>query len=92
MNGSGSYQKFELGVGAQKNEENVIKETFPKLDQVEKSQDYGAFFLAHEYVGITGSHPSSHGGAKDLVYMRVHEFEGAMFEDQIEYHTHYIGQ
>ena len=32
MNGSGSYQKFELGVGAQKNEENVIKETFPKVD------------------------------------------------------------
>ena len=23
--------------------------------------------------------------------MRVHEFEGAMFEDEIEYYVHYMG-
>ena len=50
------------------------------------------FFLAHEYVGIRGSHPSSHGGAKDLVYMCVREFAGAMFEDEIEYDAHYMGR
>ena len=25
------------------------------------------------------------------MYMRVHEFEGAMFEDEIEYYAHYMG-
>ena len=38
------------------------------------------------------THPSSHGGAKDLVYMSVREFEGAMFEDEIEQNAHYIGR
>ena len=77
-------QGFELGVGAQENEENVINETFQNVDQVEESQDYGAFLLTHEQAGIVETHPSSHGGAKDLVYMSVREFEGAMFEDEIE--------
>ena len=36
-------------------------------------------------------HSSSPGDAKDLVFMRVHEFEGAMFEDEIEYNAHYMG-
>ena len=39
-----------------------------------------------------GSHPGSHGRTKGLVYMVVHEFEGAMFEDEIEYDGHYMGQ
>ena len=86
------HQGVELRVGALENEENVINETFPKLDQVEESQDYGAFFLVHEQIGIGGSHPGSHGGTKDLVHMRVHEFEGAMFEDEIEYYTNYMRQ
>ena len=38
-----------------------------------------------------GSHPGSHEGTKDLVYTRVHEFEGAMFEDEIEYYAQYMG-
>ena len=37
-------------------------------------------------------YPSSHGGEKDLVHMHVHEFEGAMFEDEIEYDVHYMGR
>ena len=37
-------------------------------------------------------YPSSHGGEKDLVYIHVHEFEGAMFEDEIEYDVHYMGR
>ena len=41
--------------------------------------------------GGRGSHPGSHGGTQDLMYMRVHEFEGAMFEDEIEYYAHYMG-
>ena len=73
-----------LGVTAQENEENVINETFLKIDQVEESWVYGAFFLAHEQIGIGGIHPGSQRGAKDLVYMRGPEFEGAMFEDEIE--------
>ena len=48
------HQGVELGVGAQENEENVINKTFPKVDQVEESQDYGAFFLSHEQIGIGG--------------------------------------
>ena len=84
------HQGVKLGVGAQENED-VINKTFPKVDQVEESQDYGAFFLSHEQIGIGGRHPSSHGGTLDLVYMRVHEFEGAMFEDEIEYYAHYMG-
>ena len=28
-------QGFELGVGAQENEENVINEAFPKIDEME---------------------------------------------------------
>ena len=75
------HQGFELRV---ENEEIVINETFPKVDQVEEIQDYGTFLLAYEQVGIGGSHPSSHGDATDLVYMHVHEFESAMFEDEIE--------
>ena len=39
-----------------------------------------------------GSHSSSNEGATDLVYMRVHEFEGAMLEDEIEYDAHYMGR
>ena len=39
-----------------------------------------------------GSHPGSHEGTKDLVYTRVHEFEGAIFEDEIPYDTHYMGR
>ena len=38
-----------------------------------------------------GSHPNSHGGTQDLVYMHVHEFEDAMFEDEIECYAHYMG-
>ena len=86
------HQGFVLGKGAQENKENVINETFPKEDQVEASQDYCAFLLADEQIGIVGSHPSCHGGAKDLVYMRAHEFEGAMFGDEVEYDAHYMGQ
>ena len=86
------HQGVELGVGAQKNEENVINETFPKVNQIEESQDSGAFLLAHEQIGIGWSHPGSHGRTKDLVYMRVREFEGAMFEDEIEYDAHYMGR
>ena len=62
--------------------------TFTKADQVEESQDYVAFFLFHEQIGIGGSHPGSNGGTKDLLYIRVHEFEDAMFEDEIEYYAH----
>ena len=36
-------------------------------------------------IDIRGIHPSYHRGAKDLVYMHVHESEGAVFEDKIEY-------
>ena len=79
------YQGVKLGVEAHENEEDLINKTFPKVDQVKESQDYGAFFLSHEQIGIGGRHPSSHGGTLDLVYMRVHEFEGAMFEDEIGY-------
>ena len=39
-----------------------------------------------------GSHPGSHGCTKGLVYMVVYEFEGAIFEDEIEYDRHYMGQ
>ena len=39
-----------------------------------------------------GSLSSSHIDVKDLVYMRVHEFEGAMFEDEIECDAHYMGE
>ena len=42
------HQGVELGMGTQENEENVINETFPKVDQVKESQDNGAFVLAHE--------------------------------------------
>ena len=35
-------------MGAQKIEENVINETFPKVDSVEEIYDYGAFLFAHE--------------------------------------------
>ena len=42
-----SYQGFELGVGAQENEENVINKTLPKIDQVEECLEYGVFLLAH---------------------------------------------
>ena len=84
------HQGVKLGVGAQENEEDVINKAFPKVDQVEESQDYGAFFLFHEQIGIGGSHPSSHGGTQDLVYMRVHEFEGAIVDDEIKYYTHYM--
>ena len=38
-----------------------------------------------------GGHSSSREGTQDLVYMRVHKFEGAMFEDEIEYYAHYMG-
>ena len=65
---------------------------FPKVDQVQESQDYGAFFLASEQTGIGGSHPGSLGGTTDLAYMRVHEFEDAMFEDEIAYYAHYMGR
>ena len=85
------YQGFKLGMGAQKIEENVINETFPKVDQVEEIYDYGAFLLAHAQIDIRGSYASSHGGAIDLVHMRVHEFEGAMFQDEVEYDKHYMG-
>ena len=27
----------------------------------------------------------------DFVYIRVHEFEGAVFEDEIKYDVHYMG-
>ena len=85
------HQGVELGVGAQENEENIINETLPKVDQMEESQDYGVFFLAHERLA-QGGHPGSHGCTKGLVYMVVHEFEDAMFEDEIEYDGHYMGQ
>ena len=39
-----------------------------------------------------GSHPGFHEGTKDLVYTRVHEFEGAIFEDEIAYDKHYMGR
>ena len=42
------HQGVELGMGTQENEENVVNETFPKVDQVKESQDNGAFILAHE--------------------------------------------
>ena len=37
-----------------------------------------------------GSHPSFHGDTQDLMYMRVHEFEVAMLESEIEYYAHYM--
>ena len=86
------HQGVQLGVGAQENEENVINETFSKVDQVDKCWDFGAFFLAHEQIGIGGSHPGCHGGNQELVYIHVHEFEGAMFEDEIEYYGQYMGR
>ena len=73
------HQGVKLGVGTEENEEDVINKTFLKVDQVEESQDYDAFFFSHEQTDIGGSHPSSHGGTQDLVYVRVHEFEEAMF-------------
>ena len=82
-------QGVKLGVRAQENEQDVINKTFPKVDQVEESQDYGAFFFSHEQIGIGGSHPSAHGVT--LVCMRVHEFEGAMFENEIQYYVHNMG-
>ena len=48
------HQGIKLGVGAQENEENVINKTFPKLNQVGQSQDYGEFFLFHEQIGKGG--------------------------------------
>ena len=85
------HQGVKLGVGTEENEEDVINKTFLKVDQVEESQDYDAFFFSHEQTDIGGSHPSSHGGTQDLVYVRIHEFEGAMFEDEIEYYAHNMG-
>ena len=38
------------------------------------------------------SNPGSHGGTKELVYMCLHEFEGAMFRDEIEFDAHYMGR
>ena len=35
-------------MGAQENEEKVINEAVLKVDEIEKSLDYGAFLLAHE--------------------------------------------
>ena len=31
------YKGFELGEGIQENEENIINEAFPKIDEMEKS-------------------------------------------------------
>ena len=39
------YQGVKLGVGTQENE-GVINKTFPKVGQVEESQDYDAFFFS----------------------------------------------
>ena len=39
-----------------------------------------------------GSHPSFHGGSKNLMYMHVHEFERAMFENKVEYGRDYMGR
>ena len=50
-------QGVKLGVGAQDNEEDVINKAFPKVDQVEESQDYDAFFFSHEQIGIGGEPP-----------------------------------
>ena len=38
------------------------------------------------------SNPGSHGGTKELVYMCLHEFEGAMFRDEIEFDAHFMGR
>ena len=85
------HQGVELMVGARENEKNVIHETFSKVDQVEESQDYCVFFLVHEQIGIGGSHPGSPESTTDLVCMHVHEFEGAIFDDEIECYAHYMG-
>ena len=42
--------------------------------------------------GTGGSHPCSHGGAKDLVDVCLHEIEGAMFKNEIEDSVNYIGR
>ena len=48
-------QGVKLGVGAKENEEDVIDKTFPKVNQMEESQDYGALFFSHEQIGIGGA-------------------------------------
>ena len=49
------------------------------------------FSFVRKKTCVRGSHPSSHGGAKDLVVLCVHEIENAMLEGEVEllYH-HYM--
>ena len=61
-----------------------------KRFQEQNSQDYGAFRLAYEQIGSWRDHPTSHGGTKDLGYIRVHELEGGVFENEIEYDVPYM--
>ena len=44
-----------IKLGVQENEEDVINKMFPKVDQVEESEDYGEFFFSHEQIGIGGA-------------------------------------
>ena len=49
------------------------------------------FILAHELIGIGRGHPSTHECTEDLMYMCVHEFESAVFEDEIKIDVYYVG-
>ena len=50
---------------------------------MEECKDDGTFLFTHVKTSIPGSSPCSHGGAKDLVDMVIHETEGAMFKNKI---------
>ena len=48
-------------------------------------------FILFVTIGIGRGHPSTHGCTEDLMYMCVHEFESAVFEDEIKIDVYYVG-
>ena len=64
---------------------------FQKVDQVDESQDYGTFSLPMNKLAQEGAILLPIQVSKIWCMWVSMKFEGAMFEDEIEYDAHYIG-
>ena len=64
----------------EEDKKDFVNETFSEVDLVREYWNDGTFFFVHEKIvlGGGGGHCYSHGGAKDLVDVCVHEIESSV--------------
>ena len=78
-----------LGMRTNKNKKNVVNETFPKVNQVNECQVDGKFLFSHEQIGIGGIFLVPMEAPVDVY---GHETKGAVFNNEIEDCTNYMGR